>query len=141
MKIPSIKSAGLALTLLASLSAAHAASASAASTTTADTGGKTEVIALESEPGLKAFLDAYLAANNAKDISKLKAMRHPKDLAALTAFVAQQPAVPGKTKPTLEQALLRSAVPEKHPPFMVLRFLKDSPPPQAGLMDWPVPHP
>lgn len=104
-----------------------------------DTGGKTEVIAIDSEPGLKAFLDAYVAANNAKDIKKLKAMRHPKDLAAWSAFLEKQPASPGQTKPTLEQSLLKEPIPADHPPFVVLRFLKDSPLPFKGMVDWPIP--
>jgi hypothetical protein len=137
MNTTAIKTIGLALVLLASISSVHAQSPQ--SSTKVSTGGKTEEIAIESESGLQEFLDAYVAANNAKDFANLKAMRHPKDLAAWTAFLEHQPAAPGQTKPSLEQSLLRPAVPENHPPFHVERFLEGSPLPQARFMDWPVP--
>jgi hypothetical protein len=139
MKSTLIQRICLILMLLASSLPVCAQNAPGTTTHTISTGGKTEAIPIETEPGLKAFLDTYLAANNAKDTEKLKAMRHPKDLAAWTDFWAHQPAAPGQKKPTLEQSLLRPTVPENHPPFVVLRFLKDSPLPQAAFVDWPVP--
>ncbi len=102
-------------------------------------GGKTEPVALESEPGLEAFAETYLAARNARDSGKVKAMYHPADLAALAKFVQIQPAAPGQAKPTLEAVLLQNPVPATHPPFIVQRYLKDSPLPQAGFMEWPIP--
>ena len=101
--------------------------------------GKAEDVPIESEPGLTAFVEAYLAAQNAKDIQKIKAMYHPKDLEALAAFVTHQPVAPGQTKPTLDSVLLKAPFPQKHPPFLVQRYLKDSPLPQAGFRDWIVP--
>ena len=101
--------------------------------------GKAEVVPIESEPGLRAFVEAYLAAQNAKDVPKIKAMYHPKDLEAVAAFVTHQPVAPGQTRPTLDSLLLKAPFPQDHPPFLVQRYLKDSPLPQAGFRDWPVP--
>lgn len=101
--------------------------------------GKTEDVPIENEPGLTAFVEAYLAAQAAKDVQKIKAMYHPKDLEALASFVAHQPVAPGQTKPTLDPVLLKAPFPQKHPPFLVQRYLKDSPLPQAGFRDWVVP--
>jgi hypothetical protein len=36
--------------------------------------------------------------------------------------------------------ILQHAVPDRHPAFTVKRYIKDSPLPMAGFMDWPV-HP
>ena len=101
-------------------------------------GGKTEVIAIESEPGLRAFAEAYIDANNTKDIQRIKVMSHPKDLAAFEKYLAHLKPEPGDPKPTVEEMLLQDVVPANHPPFIVLRYLKDGPLPQAGLMKWPV---
>ena len=132
----SLKTLAVALTLLAV--AVHT-QAQTSKSSLVMTDGKVEVIAIESEPGLRAFAEAYLAAQNAKDIQKIKAMVHPKDLAAVAAFVAHQPAAPGLTKPTLETVLLKRPFPQDHPPFIAHRYAKDSPVPQAGFRDWPVP--
>lgn len=137
MNTTPIKWIGLALTLLVFISYTHAQNVT--NEPTSSTGGHMELTPIENESGLRAFLDAYVAAINAKDVKKIKAMIHPKDLAAWTDFLAHQPAAPGQTKPTLDESLLLKAIPENHPPFIVQRFLKDSPLPQAGFMDWPIP--
>jgi hypothetical protein len=87
---------------------------------------------------LQSFLDAFIAANNARDIPKMKSMIHPKFLAAAQAFSAHQPAAPGQTKPSIETMLFQPALPPNHPPFIAQRYLKDSPLPQAAFMDWPI---
>jgi hypothetical protein len=131
----SIKSLAIALTLLAATPFTHA---QAPKSSLVMTDGKVETVAIETEPGLLAFADAYVAALRAKDVPKIKAMFHPQSLAAAMAFFAHQPAAPGQTKPTIESRLLKDPGPENHPPFIVHRYTKDSPAPQAGFMDYAV---
>ncbi|MDD5349249.1 MAG: hypothetical protein PHQ12_03465 [Chthoniobacteraceae bacterium] len=138
MNRTSIKSIGLALTLLTAPYHVQAQNGGdSAKTPEVSTGGHLEPIPIESEPGLQTFLEAYIAANNAKDIEKIKELNHPKDLDALRAFFASHK--PAAFAGTFEKVLLRGAIPENHPPFIVQRYRKDSPLPQAGWMEWPVP--
>ena len=109
----------------------------AQTTTSVSTGTKTEMVAIESEPGLKAFLDEYFAALTAKDRKKVVAMHHPKDWQAVVDFVAHKPAA--FSKMTLENAVCNHTLPEKHGPYVVKRILPGSPPPQDGWLNWPVP--
>ena len=102
-------------------------------------GTKMETLPVDGEHGLEDFLVAYISATNAKDVEKIKAMCHPAFLAALKKFVEDTPAAPGQTKPAFDSMLLQKPVPANHPPFIVQRYLKDSPLPLAGFLDWPVP--
>ena len=135
IQITSLKSLAIALTILTATSFTHA---QVLKSSMVMTDGKVEMVAIESEPGLLAFADAYVAALRAKDVSKVKAMFHLRSLAAAMAFFANQPAAPGETKPTIESRFLKEPGPENHPPFIVHRYTKDSPAPQAGFMDYAV---
>lgn len=112
---------------------------SSADTSLMNDGGKMETIPIESEPGLSAFAEAYISANNARDVQKIRAMTHPKDLAAYDKFLSKMKAAPGEGKPAVKEMLLQDIVPANHPPVIVQRYLNGSPPPQKGFMDWPVP--
>jgi hypothetical protein len=135
MNITLLKSIGLFLALLTTPAYIHAQNPGAGKLE-ADTSAQAETIAVDSERGLKAFVDAFIAARSAKDIEAVKAMHHPKDLQAVTDFVAHKPAALGKL--TLENMLLKTSVPENHEPFIAKRFRDDSPLPGRGFTAWPV---
>jgi hypothetical protein len=136
MNTTQLKTVGLLLALILTPHLhAHAQNAGAGKLE-ADSGGHTETIPIDSEPGLKAFVDAYIAARNAKDIEAVKSMHHPKDLQAAVDFVAHKPAAFDKL--TLENMLLKAPVPQNHEPFTVKRYLPDSPLPGRGFTVFPV---
>ncbi len=134
---------GIGLAIVLSIAAHNTNAQDAGKAKSPPAGGPTqavrsETIAMDSEPGLREFVEAYIAANNAKDMKKVLGMHDPKEIEALKkAFEALKPGAPGTL--TWENAVLRATVvPDHHSAFTVKRFLKDSPLPGAGFVDWPV---
>lgn len=102
-------------------------------------GEKMVVVPIESEPGLTAFAEAYIAAINARDAKRVTALCHPKDLAAFKRYLAHQRVEPWEEKTILEESLLmQDPVPLPHPPLNVLRYRKESGVPQPAAFNWPV---
>ena len=128
-----LKTFGLSLALVAVTYYTHAIEKNAVS----DDDTKIQTVAIESEPGLKPFIDRYIAAVNARDSKRIKAMTHPKDLEALIKFLAHKPA--DYKDDTLKSMLLSDKpVPKNHTPFIVRRYLPGSPLPEEGLLIWTI---
>ena len=98
---------------------------------------KTETVSMESEAGLQAAVERYIAAVNARDLDAIKAMSHPADIQLLRKFL-KHPA-PGYEKETFRSMLLyNDPIPKKRSAYTVEHYLPGFPPPLVGLLVWSV---